>query len=189
MWNLKTNRRTSTRAWDLAEDAGQEIAEAALVLPILFLVLLAIFWFGRAFNINSTVQRAARIGIQTATEATCVLSCPPGNIFPTRVAIATKVKTILRDDHLDPTNLTPYSPPFACTPTTAPDCQTSSNVEICYGVPLTCGGPCQTPPAACGTGADLGTRVSVGYRFTSAVPFANLSAITITGSAQSEPEQ
>jgi len=44
------------------DDAGQEIVEAAFVLPILFLILLAIFWFGRAFNINSTLDRAERRG-------------------------------------------------------------------------------------------------------------------------------
>ena len=44
----------------IERDSGQEIAEAALVLPILFLILLAIFWFGRAFNIASTIERAAK---------------------------------------------------------------------------------------------------------------------------------
>ena len=29
---------------------GSEIAEAALVLPIFFLIMLGIYWFGRAFN-------------------------------------------------------------------------------------------------------------------------------------------
>ena len=49
----------------IKRDSGQEIAEAALVVPILFLILLAIFWFGRAFNIASTIERAAKHGIQT----------------------------------------------------------------------------------------------------------------------------
>ena len=33
------------------ETRGQEIAEAALVLPIVFMLMLGIFWFGQAFSI------------------------------------------------------------------------------------------------------------------------------------------
>ena len=39
-----------------------EIAEAALVLPVVFVFLLGIVWFGRAFNIYSTIQQAAQQG-------------------------------------------------------------------------------------------------------------------------------
>jgi len=38
---------------------GAEIAEAALVLPLVFMFLLGIVWFGRAFNIYSTITQAA----------------------------------------------------------------------------------------------------------------------------------
>ena len=41
---------------------GAEIAEAALVLPLVFMLLLGIIWFGRAFNIYSTIQQAAQQG-------------------------------------------------------------------------------------------------------------------------------
>ena len=57
----------------IKRDSGQEIAEAALVVPILFLILLAIFWFGRAFNIASTIERAAKHGIQTFDRPTCTV--------------------------------------------------------------------------------------------------------------------
>ena len=172
----------------LREEGGQEIAEAALVLPILFLVLLAIFWFGRAFNIAGTAERAARQGIQTATQLLCA-SC--GNTASTNAQIVASVSSVLQNDHLDPANLAAYSPPFACTPATAPSCTTSSNVEICTGAPLSCGSAsCQSPPVACGADASLnGVRVSFGYRFTTPLPIANLSAITIPASAESPSEQ
>jgi Flp pilus assembly protein TadG len=172
----------------LIEECGQEIAEAALVLPILFLVLLAIFWFGRAFNIAGTVERAAQHGIQTAAQLLCA-SC--GNTVSTNAQIVASVSSVLQNDHLDPANLTAYSPPFACTPATAPTCTTTSNVEICTGAPLSCGSAsCQSPPAACAVDASLdGVRVSFGYRFTTPLPIASLSAITIPASAESPSEQ
>ncbi len=34
----------------LRETGGSEIAEAALVLPLMFMMLLAIFWCGQAFS-------------------------------------------------------------------------------------------------------------------------------------------
>jgi Flp pilus assembly protein TadG len=180
-------RRISDSISGLREERGQEIAEAALVLPILFLILLGIFWFGRAFNIASTVERAARHGIQTAAQLSCV-SC--GNTPSTSAQVVASVSSVLQNDHLDPANLTAFSPPFACTATPAPTCATTSNVEICNGAPLTCGNvACQSPPVACGTDAAVGKRVSFGYRFTSPLPIASLGAITIPASAQTEPEQ
>src|SRR5437588_507823 len=47
--------------------SGTEIVEAALVLPLVFLLMLAIFWFGRAFNISSTLTRAVKEGAITST--------------------------------------------------------------------------------------------------------------------------
>ena len=46
---------------EIARDScGTEIAETAVVLPLVFMLLLGIMWFGRAFNIYSTLNRAAR---------------------------------------------------------------------------------------------------------------------------------
>ena len=57
------NRTTSRLA---RETRGQEIAEAALVLPIVFMVMLGIFWFGQAFRIYGTITHAAREGVPPA---------------------------------------------------------------------------------------------------------------------------
>jgi Flp pilus assembly protein TadG len=61
-------RTRTTRLGHFYQEEGQEIAEAAVVMPILCLVLLAIFWFGRAFNIASTVERAAKHGVQATNQ-------------------------------------------------------------------------------------------------------------------------
>jgi len=171
----------------IKRDSGQEIAEAALVLPILFLILLAIFWFGRAFNIASTIERAAKHGIQTFDRPTCAVC---GNSISTDAQIVDSVNSALEDDHLQPANVTAYAPPFACDATPAPTCTTLQGVEICTGVPLTCGTVnCQKPPVACGSNPDLqGVRVSFGYQFTSPLPIANLPAMTLHASALSQAE-
>jgi len=49
---------------------GSEIAEAALVLPIFFLIMLGIYWFGRAFNTYATINHAAREGARVGVAQT-----------------------------------------------------------------------------------------------------------------------
>ena len=55
-----------------------EIAEAALVMPVVFIFLLGIIWFGRAFNIYSTITQAAQQGAITAARPTCATCAAPG---------------------------------------------------------------------------------------------------------------
>lgn len=169
------------------DDAGQEIVEAAFVLPILFLMMLAIFWFGRAFNINSTLDRAAREGIKTASRASCA-TC--GNAFQTDSQVVAQITAVLNADNLQIGSVQAYSPAFACTATPAPSCTTAQNVQMCRGVPLTCGDvACQTPtPAACGANPKLGVRVSFAYQTASPLNIAHLPAIVMHASAQSEAE-
>ncbi len=51
------------------------------MLPIAFMILLAIYWFGRAFNIYGTINHAAREGAQISIAQTCA-DCTPGNAAP-----------------------------------------------------------------------------------------------------------
>ena len=92
---------------------GSEIAEAALVLPILFMLLLGIYWFGRAFNVYATINHAAREGARAATAQTCATcgavsaSCPSGNNCPlTADGVAAQVGKALQASSLDPTKVT-----------------------------------------------------------------------------------
>ena len=55
------------------ETRGAEIAEAAIVLPLMFMLLLGIYWWGRAYNIYGTITHAAREGARAATAPTCAL--------------------------------------------------------------------------------------------------------------------
>jgi Flp pilus assembly protein TadG len=67
------------------ETRGAEIAEAAAVLPLMFMILLGIFWFGQAFSIYGTVTRAAQEGARAAVAPQCTtcaaVGTPAGNAF------------------------------------------------------------------------------------------------------------
>jgi len=73
----------STRARTLfrrlaGETSAAEIAEAAAVLPLMFMVLLGIFWFGQAFSIYGTITRAAQEGARAGAAPQCT-TCTVGN--------------------------------------------------------------------------------------------------------------
>jgi hypothetical protein len=183
---------------------GQEVAEAALVLPIVFLILVAIFWFGRAFNISGTLERAAKEGALTASQATCA-TC--GNAFSSNTNIADAVQSVLSASSINVSSLQAYAPPFVCTPVTAPFCTTTVtssggqtfNLQICSGAPLSCGvgaaAGCGTAsPPACGTSPVYGTRIAIAYRFDFlrlSYSSGNLSrepSVTLPAVAQTVPE-
>ena len=70
---MRKSRKKSWGAWRrLARDTrGTEIAEAAVVLPMLFMILMAIFWFGQAFRIYGTLTQATRAGARAAVAPVC----------------------------------------------------------------------------------------------------------------------
>ncbi len=114
-------KRWRKMRWLAGETSGAEIAEAAVVLPLLFMLLFGIMWFARAFNIYTTVNRAARQGALAAAAHNCA-TC--GNTAPNLAYIQTNVvNPILAAAHLDPGQVTnfnvtpgvilnPGSPPF-----------------------------------------------------------------------------
>ena len=87
----------------LQEASGAEIAEAAVILPLLFMLLFGIMWFARAFNIYATVNRAARAGALAAARPT---SATFGNAFPDQAYVNNVVNPILTAAHLDPSQAT-----------------------------------------------------------------------------------
>jgi hypothetical protein len=89
--------------------SGAEIAEAAVILPLLFMLLLGIMWFGRAFNIYATVNHAAREGALAAASHSCA-SC--GNVRPTPANVRTVVDPILNAAHLDPAQVQNFNLQF-----------------------------------------------------------------------------
>jgi len=166
----------------MQDESGAEMAELAFVLPLLFMLLFAILWFGRAFQIYSTVNQAAR----AAAEAAAVPSCATcGNTFYTSCsgsscALKTSVvDPILQAAHLDPnqvqgfTSLTgqvlncspPAAPPSSC-PSSLPQ-EIGAVVTFTYPYSFRLNGFTCCPPAI--------------------VPITN--GITFTAQAQARTEQ
>src|ERR1700735_3567025 len=67
----------------LARDArGTEIAEMAVVLPLLFMLLMGIFWFGQAFRVYGTLTQSARAGARAAVAPVCATCAPTTGVGP-----------------------------------------------------------------------------------------------------------
>jgi len=166
----------------LAHEDGVEIAEAALVLPIVFTFLLGIVWFGRAFNIYSTITQAAQQGAIAASRPTCATCLNTFSI----TAADSAVVAVLQSSRLDVAQIAIPSPAPARVCTT-----TSHNIMVCPSVVLNspagvlpdqCNliSPNETPPDECGT------IVSFQYPFKSYLSFTSLNLQTITLKAQAQ---
>ena len=157
---------------------GAEIAEAALVLPLVFMLLLGIIWFGRAFNIYSTIQQAAQQGAIKAARATCA-TCDP-TLFPSDSAVSNAVEAVMQSSNLDPSQIlaspNPPSPTFCTNPPNT--CTTTSNIKVCRNVLL-------NPPASTQL-PQCGTIVSFQYPFKLYLPFTSLNLQQVVMSAQAE---
>jgi Flp pilus assembly protein TadG len=166
---------------------GAEIAEAALVLPLVFMILLGIVWFGRAFNIYSTITQAAQQGAITAARATCA-TC--GDAEATPAAVDAVVSVVMQASNLSPSQIqlpanapkcgtTPCaacpSPPFPPAPSNGP-CSSTANIYVCQNVQLN---PAATPP-------QCGAIVSFQYPFQFYLPFTSLNMQKIVLSAQAQ---
>jgi Flp pilus assembly protein TadG len=150
----------------LAEAAGTEIAEAALVLPIMFMLLLGIYWFGRAFNTYETINHAAIEAAHVAALGSCATCARPVNTDLAGIAAL----QVLQAADLNPLQATEIP---------------GETVVLCGGGPATCnpanvyGGPdmCvyydvqlnSTGPQACGV------YVSFEFPYQFSFPFTSLN--------------
>jgi Flp pilus assembly protein TadG len=182
------------------ETHGAEIAETAVVLPLLFIVLIGVFWFGQAFRIYGTLTHAAQAGARAAVApacATCAATTPTQNAV-------TAVTNTLSAANLNTAQLKPWgatwNPPNLCScGSTSSSCSTpvacdssisgnnvcvQPNVQLSYPSVLNGAGVC-------------GTSVSMGYRYP--IPFTlpcwpspctslDLSKMTLTGEAELRAE-
>jgi hypothetical protein len=159
---------------------GAEIAEAALVLPLVFMLLLGIVWFGRAFNIYSTIQQAAQQGAIVAARSTCA-TC--GDQEATYPAVFNTVSAVMQASSIDPTQIpvnTNAPTPFSCVPPIATlTCPVYGNISICQKVLL-------NSPLQPNQTAQCGTIVSFQYPFQFYLPFTSLNLQNITLSAQAQ---
>jgi len=176
----------------LRSTEGTEIAEAAVVLPLVFMFLLGIVWFGRAFNIYSTIQQAAQQGALAAARPPCA-TCGVANPFGgAAAAVDTAVAAVMKASSIDPTQI--INPGTGTAP-----CSSSPtyNITVCQQVllnsstittPLTScpslAPPTPTPSQFCGM------LVTFQYPYQFYLPFTslNMSTIKLTAQAQTRME-
>jgi len=163
-------RRVSARLvgkW--REDSGAELVEAAFVLPLLLMLMLGIFWLGRAYDVYETITRAAREGARYAVLPSCATCNPANQMTETYTAAGTTnspaclsgttyeftnyVAPSLLASHLDPNN-TVVQQTF---------CQQAVVMN----------------PTSDSSSRQCGIEVSFKYPLQLAIPFTSLNASTI----------
>ena len=136
---------------------GAEVVEMAFALPILFMLLLGLFWFARAYNVYETMTRAAREGARVAVAPACS-ACAGGGQLPAIATVASAVNGSLVASSLDPTQV-------ACG-TCAGTCNGSAPA-ICYQSDVVLN-TATTP-------TEHGVVVSFTYPFQFAIPFVTFT--------------
>ena len=140
------------------QESGAELVEAAVVIPILLMLLLGIVTFGRAWNVYQTITRAAREGARQAVLTPCADStyCSGATAYTSNDIWTKFVDPVLASDNLDSSKIL--------------------NPTITY-VPMD---PNDPTPSVCGV------QVSFEYPYTFSVPFTsiNLSTVTLSTKAQ-----
>jgi len=182
---------------------GSEIAEFAMIAPLLFLTLLGIFWFGQAFRIYGVMTSAARDGARAAVAPACA-TC--ATVDPTQNAWNT-IQNDLAAARVNPNQLQqPTIPPSLCScagtgsitgcSSTTVACD-SAQTNICVqGVSHSGAGTLHesyvqlAPTAASGaltSGAgECGISVSFQYPFKASLPFTSLDWQVVNLRAQAQ---
>jgi Flp pilus assembly protein TadG len=161
------------------ETRGAEIAEAAAVLPVMFMFIIGIFWFGQAFSIYGTITRAAQDGARAAVAPQCI-TCATGNSPSTNAYNA--IQADMAAAHLNVSKIVPLSSytnptPVDCSSGSTVACTNNGNVCIQMHVKIS-----QTS----GTGAVCGAEVSFQYPFQFWLPFTSLNNQTIKMTAAAQ---
>jgi len=108
-------RRGNKQSWaGLSSDRAAEIAETAVILPALLMLLLSIYWFGRAYTVYGAINHAAREGAQTAAVPACA-NCNGGctwqsSSLPCDTVVVQAVNNSLLSANLDPAKAIPSTP-------------------------------------------------------------------------------
>jgi hypothetical protein len=187
-----------SRLSDVMEDGtGSEIAEAALVMPLMFMMLLGVFWFGQAFSIYGTITHAARQGARAAVApacTTCTAKDPTANAF-------SAIQSALRAAKLDPSKLQQPRPlpglcacgstNTSCTGGGVVQCDSALSSICVQGVSHSGGGVLdqdniQLSSTTAGGAGVCGVSISFQYPYTFWLPFTSLNKQQIFLRAQAQ---
>jgi Flp pilus assembly protein TadG len=152
---------------------GSEIAETAAVLPVLFSVLLGIFFFGRAYNIYGTITQAAMQGARAAVAPACA-TCPPGSALTADQIATTVIAPVLQASKLDPAAVQSLQP-AACpcgtvvcgSPVNCDPAGLSATPSICVQQNVTLSSTAGNP--------QCGTSVAFQYQYGFDLPFRSIT--------------
>src|ERR1700730_14209718 len=100
MMTRAKSSRLRSKSWERSK--GAELVEMALILQLLLMLLIGVFWAGRACHIYGTITRAAREGARVAITPSCG-TC--GNSFPTSDddSVQKAVDKVLRSSNITAT--------------------------------------------------------------------------------------
>ena len=166
----------------ISETGGAEIAEAAAVLPLMFLILLGIFWFGQAFSIYGAINRAAHEGARAGSVPSCVTCTGPNTLAQYEANAVNAVNNALTQSQLDPNKAQfPASPPSfsVCQGTSGTTSCTNVSSKVCVQMPVQFSDPV-TAPGSCGI------SVSFQYPYQFWLPFSSLNNQRIYLNASSQ---
>lgn len=181
-------KRLTHKVRPLALDTvAAEVAEAAVVLPLLFMVLLGIYWFGQAFSLYGTITRAAQDGARAAAAPACS-TCTALKLSDSSTNASNAISNVLNAANLSPSNIqlpSPIPSPLSCTDgtTAKTTCDsTPNNICIQYNVELS--DITKNGSLVCGV------AVSFQYPFQFYLPFTSLNQqqIKIPASARVRQE-
>jgi Flp pilus assembly protein TadG len=179
----------------VAEDTrGTEIVESAFVLPLVFMFVIGIIWFGLVFLIYGTLAQGTRAGAEAAVAPVCT-TC--GTTPSPAVSAKTAVYNALAAAHLSKSNLVPWggswTPPRLCAcgssnascgtavtcDVTVTDVCVQKNVQLSY--------PSQGGAGTCGV--SVSARYQYPYHFS--IPLTNLDIgnVLVPGQAQMRTEE
>ena len=161
----------------ISASEGAEIAEAAAVLPLMFMMMLGIFWFGQAFSIYGAITRAAQEGARAGAAPYCT-TCSGSNSPTTNVTNA--VNSVLNAANLNPALVQSSTPTVTACPSTATISGACPSNGVCVRYPI------QLSNVALGTTPVCGILVTFQYPFRFWLPFTSLNKqlINLTATAR-----
>jgi Flp pilus assembly protein TadG len=148
------------------ETRATEIAEAAAVLPLMFMMLLGIFWFGQAFSIYGAITRAAQEGARAGAVPYCT-TCAGSNSPTTNVSNA--VNNVLNAAKLDPSLVHSSTPTVVACPGFSIQPGTCPSNGVCVQYPI------QLSNSSLGTSPVCGILVTLQYPFRFWLPFTSMN--------------
>ncbi len=163
------------------ETRGAEIAEAAAVLPLMFMMLLGIFWFGQAFSIYGAITRAAQEGARAGSFPYYATSTQADSLTAFATNADNAIQSALIASKLNPALARAGTPPpFTSCNQNPPACANTS-LNYCVQAPVVL-----TNAFSPGAPGVCGISVTFQYPFQFWLPFTSLNKqqIWISASAR-----